>query len=126
MEYKFEEDLIQRSIGEKRYLPYLINAEKDYLEGKNQNSLRKQDIDKIVKTYDSYGDVDKYARVIDISEIEENDFNLNVRRYIDSSEEQEVIDVKKVWHELKTLEAERDKINIKVSKFIKGLGYENF
>ena len=75
----------------------IIDAEHDYSEGKNQNTLRKQDIDKIVKAYDKYEDVEKYARVVDMKEIEENDFNLNVRRYIDSSEEQEVIDVKQVW-----------------------------
>ena len=102
----------------------IIDAEKDYSEGKNQNTLRKQDIDKIIKAYDKYEDVEKYARVVVVKEIEENDFNLNVRRYIDSNEEQEVIDVKKVWQELKTLESERDEINKKVSGFIKELGYD--
>lgn len=46
----------------------------------------------------------KYARVVDIKEIKENDYNLNVRRYIDSSEEQEQIDVKQVWKDLQILE----------------------
>ncbi|MEK7078570.1 MAG: type I restriction-modification system subunit M, partial [Patescibacteria group bacterium] len=74
-----------------------IEAEKDFLEGKNQNTLRKQDIDKIIKAYDQYQDIEKYARVVDIKEIKENEYNLNVRRYIDSSEKQEQIDVKQVW-----------------------------
>lgn len=102
----------------------IIDAEKDYLEGKNQNTLRKKDIEKIVKAYDQYQDIDKYARVVDIKEIEENEYNLNVRRYIDSSEEQIVIDVKNVWQDLKTLESEREEINNKVSGFIKELGYD--
>ena len=61
---------------------------------------------------------------MDIAEIKENDFNLNVRRYIDSSEEQEIINVKKVWQELKTLESERDEINKRVSEFMKELEYD--
>jgi len=101
-----------------------IDGEHDYLEGKNQNSLKKQDIDKIIKTYDKYKDVEKYARIVDVKEIKKNDFNLNVRLYIDSSEEQEMIDVKKVWQKLKKLEYERDEINKKVSGFIKKLGYD--
>jgi len=102
----------------------IIDAEHDYLEGKNQNSLRKQDIEKIIKAYDKYEDVEKYARVVGIKEIEENDFNLNVRRYIDSSDEQEVIDVKQVWGEIKQLEIERSEIDKKVTGFIKELGYD--
>lgn len=102
----------------------IIDAEKDFLEGKNQNTLRKQDIDKIIKAYDQYQDIEKYARVVGIKEIEENEYNLNMKRYIDSNEEQEVIDVKKVWQELKTLKSERDEINKKVSGFIKELGYD--
>lgn len=102
----------------------IIDAEKDFLEGKNQNVLKKQDIDKIIRAYDKYEDVEKYARIVGIEEIEKNDFNLNVKRYIDSSNEQEAIDVKQVWKELTILELERDEVNKKVSKFIKELGYD--
>lgn len=102
----------------------LIDGERDFLEGKNQNFLRKQDIDKIIKAYDQYQDVEKYARVVDIKELEENEFNLNVRRYIDGNEEQEQIDVKQVWKDLQQLEKEREEINKKVSGFIKELGYD--
>lgn len=102
----------------------IIDAEKDFQEGKNQNLLRKQDIDKIIRTYDKYEDVEKYARVVDIKEIEENDFNLNVRRYIDSSVKEEEIDVKQVWQDLQKLEIEKEEINKKVASFIKELRYE--
>ena len=102
----------------------IIDGEHDYLEGKNQNSLRKQDIEKIVKTYDRYQDVEKYAKVVDIKEIVENEYNLNIRRYIDSNIEQEIIDVKQVWQELKALEKEREVIDKKVTNFIKELGYD--
>jgi len=102
----------------------IIDAERDYLEGKNQNSLRKQDIERIIKTYDQYEDVEKYARVVDLKEIEENGYNLNVRRYIDGNEEQEQIDVKAVWQELKQLESERGAINEQVADYLKELNYE--
>lgn len=108
---------------EKKNKVLIIDAEKDYAEGKNQNTLRKKDIDKIIKTYDQYQDVEKYARVVDLKEIEENEYNLNVRRYVDSNEEQEIIDVKKVWGELKQLEKERTEVDQKVTRFIKELGY---
>lgn len=100
-----------------------IEAENDYLPGKNQNSLRKQDIDRVVKAYDDYKDVDKYARVVDQKEIEENEFNLNVRRYVDGSEAEKRIDVSETWKELKTLEEERINIDKRVAAFIKELGY---
>ncbi len=101
-----------------------IDAEKDYLEGKNQNTLRKQDIEKITSAYDKYESIEKYARVVDTKEItEENEYNLNVRRYIDSTEEEEKIDVSAVWKELKQLEKEREEIDKKVEGYIKELKY---
>ena len=101
----------------------LIEAENDYREEKNQNVLRQKDIDKIVKAYDEYKDIEKFARVVDLKEIEENGFNLNVRRYIDSSEEEEILDVAAVWNDLLKLEKEREEIDKKVEGYIKELGY---
>ena len=101
----------------------IIDAEKDYLEGKNQNSLRPQDINKIVKAFDGYSDIEKYARVVDIKEITENNYDLNLSQYIDSSEQKEAIDVKVVWKELKSLEKEREEVNKKVDNFLEKLDY---
>jgi type I restriction enzyme M protein len=101
----------------------IVDAEKEYLEGKNQNSLRRQDIDKIVKTYDGYSDIEKFARVVDLKEIEENEFNLNVRQYIDSAEQEADINVKEVWKDIEKLEKERIAINEKVHEFLKQIGY---
>ncbi|MFZ2202563.1 MAG: N-6 DNA methylase, partial [Microgenomates group bacterium] len=89
-----------------------------------QNSLRKQDIEKVVEAHDRFQDIEKYARVVDMKEIKENEYNLNVRRYIDSSEEKEQIDVKQTWKELKTLEAERVEIDKKVNNYLIELGYD--
>lgn len=100
-----------------------IDAEKDYAEGKNQNSLRKKDIDKIVNAYDDYKDIEKFARIVDLKEVEENEFNLNVRRYIENGEEEEEINVSEVWKELKELEQERAQIDKEVEGYLKELKY---
>ena len=101
----------------------IVDAEKDFEEGKNQNRLRKRDIEKIVTTYDNFKDIEKYARVVDIAELEENEFNLNVRRYVENGDEEVVIDVKSVWKELAEIEKERDMADKKVERFIKELKY---
>ncbi|MFC1802151.1 type I restriction-modification system subunit M [Patescibacteria group bacterium] len=88
----------------------VIDAEKDFEEGKKQNRLRKKDIEKVTKAFEGYKDIEKYARVVDIKEIEDNEFNLNIRRFVDTSEEEETIDVKEVVVDLKNLEKERDQI----------------
>ena len=62
----------------------IIDASNDYKEGKNQNELLESHINKIVSAYDAAVDVDKYMRVVDIAEIAENDYNLNISRYIDT------------------------------------------
>ncbi len=71
-----------------------INAELEYEDGKNQNKLREQDIEKILSAFDEYKAVKRYAKVVDLEEIKENDFNLNIRRYADTSPPSETFDVK--------------------------------
>jgi type I restriction enzyme M protein len=75
-----------------------INSELEFEEGKNQNKLRPQDIEKIIATFNEYQDIKRYAKVVDISEIEENDFNLNIRRYADTSPPPEIFDVRAILH----------------------------
>ncbi len=101
----------------------IIDAEKDFQEGKNQNTLRPADINKIVKTFDEYKDVDKYARVVVLKDIEEKDFNLNIREYIDSYEEDEVIDIKKVRAEIALLKKDLLKADALVEKYLDELNY---
>jgi type I restriction enzyme M protein len=101
----------------------IIDAEKDFEEGKNQNRLRKKDIEKIVSAHENYRDIEKYARVVELKEIEENEFNLNVRRYVENGDEEEVVDVKSVWRELKEIEKEKEAVDGKVEKYLKELKY---
>ena len=70
-----------------------IDASKDFEKGKNQNILRDQDIDKIINTYKKRQDVDKYAHLATIDEIKENEYNLNIPRYVDTFEEEAPIDI---------------------------------
>ena len=71
-----------------------INAELEYEEGKNQNKLRDQDIKKIVDIFTKYKEIKRYSKIASLDEIKENDFNLNIRRYADTSPPPENFDVK--------------------------------
>ena len=73
-----------------------INAELEYEEGKNQNKIREQDIEKIVDTFANYKEIKRYSRIVSLDEIKENDFNLNIRRYADTSPPPENFDVKAI------------------------------
>ena len=72
---------------------FFLYGANDYLEGKNQNKLRKEDIEKIVNAYRGYRSIEKYCRPVFLDEIRTNDHNLNITRYIDITEEEEPIDV---------------------------------
>jgi type I restriction enzyme M protein len=108
---------------EKKGKLLIIDAEKDFLEGKNQNSLRSQDISKIIKTHNSYENLDKYARIVDMKEIQNNNYNLNIRQYIDSSKVEEMIDIKTVRNEIKVLKKELAEVDSKVEIFLDKLNY---
>ncbi|MFS0558217.1 type I restriction-modification system subunit M [Brevibacillus sp. 179-C9.3 HS] len=99
-----------------------IAAEDEYQEGKNQNTLRDEDIAKIVATFDAYEDVEKYARVVTLDEIKGNDYNLNITRYIDKSEEEEKVDIESVIVELSELEGKQAEIKAKLNGYLRELG----
>ncbi|GEL07091.1 type I restriction-modification system subunit M [Salisediminibacterium halotolerans] len=102
---------------------FILDGSNDYQEGKNQNHLRDEDIRNIVEAYDAWGDQEKFCRVVDLEEIAENEYNLNIARYIDTTEEEEEIDVQAAVAELKKLEQERDEIETKMYGYLKELGY---
>jgi type I restriction enzyme M protein len=100
----------------------IIDASRDYKEGKNQNELLEKHINKIIDAYDAGRDVDKYMRVVDVSEIAENDYNLNISRYIDTSEEEVEVDIKAVNQKLVELQEREAKIDLKLAGFLKEIG----
>jgi type I restriction enzyme M protein len=72
-----------------------IYAARDYLEGKVRNTLREQDIEKIDSTFTKYEDIERYCHIAGFEELKENEFNLNVPRYVDISEAEEEVDIQK-------------------------------
>lgn len=80
-----------------------IDASKDFIKGKNQNKLSQENIDRIVETYKKREGVEKFAHVATFKEIKENDFNLNIPRYVDTFEEQEEVDIVELGKELVAL-----------------------
>ncbi|OMP29698.1 type I restriction-modification system subunit M [Mangrovimonas sp. DI 80] len=100
----------------------IIDASNDYKEGKNQNEIRPKHISKIVKAYDEAIEFDKYMRVVDLKEIAENDYNLNISRYIDTSEPEPEVDLVAVKSTIIDLEAKEKEIDKKLAVFLSELG----
>ena len=73
-----------------------IDASKEFKPGKNQNTLEDEHIQKIVDAYVKREDVDKFAHVADMAEIEANGWNLNIPRYVDTFEEEKPVDLEAV------------------------------
>ncbi|MDK9724548.1 MAG: type I restriction-modification system subunit M [Sterolibacteriaceae bacterium MAG5] len=101
-----------------------IDASREYQDGKNQNLLREQDIEKILATCAARADVEKYAHLASRAEIAENDYNLNIPRYVDTFEEEEEIDLMVVRAEREKLKAELAVLEERMAEYLKELGYE--
>ena len=83
-----------------------VDASNDFEKGKNQNKLSLENISKIVETYHNRAEVAKYAHVASLEEIKENDYNLNIPRYVDTFEEEEVVPLSEVAKELIQVQGE--------------------
>jgi type I restriction enzyme M protein len=101
----------------------IVSAEDEYQLGKNQNTLRDDDVIKINSTFENYEDIEKYARVVDIAEIKDNDYNLNISRYIDKTVEEKMIDITSVLMDIERLEVERNQTKSKLFGYLKELGF---
>lgn len=103
---------------------FFIDASKDFEAGKNQNILRQCDIDKIVDAYVNRVDVDKYAHVAAMKEIEDNGFNLNIPRYVDTFEKEPEIDLAAVTQEIRSLQKEIKEIDKQLKPYFDELGLD--
>lgn len=99
-----------------------IDASNEFKKEKNQNSLNDENIDKIVETYKLRKDIDKYAHVASIEEIKENDYNLNIPRYVDTFEEEAPIDLDEVNKLLEQDNAEIGQLEKEINEQLKILG----
>ncbi len=100
-----------------------IDASREYESGTNQNMLRDENIAKIVRTYKEFKTVEKYSYRAAFDEIQENEFNLNIPRYVDTFEEEEEIDIPATQKEIDTLEKELAEVRKKMDGFLKELGW---
>lgn len=100
-----------------------VHAANEYQDGKNQNYLRDEDIEKITGTFEEYRDRERYARIVMLDEIKENDWNLNISRYVDTTEPEEEIDVQEALDKLAQLEKERDAAEARMKGHLKELGF---
>lgn len=99
-----------------------IDASKDFEKGKHQNRLRDEDVDKIVDTYANRREIKKYSYAASIAEVKANDFNLNIPRYVDTFDDEEVIDIVSVKTRLQEIDNELAHIDATLASYFKELG----
>ncbi len=100
-----------------------IDASRDYQSGKNQNSLGLDNIAQIVATYQARKNVDKYAFVASLQDIQDNDYNLNIPRYVDTFEEEAEIDLLAVRSEREQLQTQLAALETQMAAYLEELGY---
>ena len=99
-----------------------IDASKEFIKGKNQNELSSEHIDKIVEAYKKREDIDKFAHVASMEEIEANDYNLNIPRYVDTSEEEAEIDLDLLTDTIQDIDKEIANVSAELKKSFDELG----
>ncbi|BAZ34086.1 type I restriction enzyme, modification chain [Cylindrospermum sp. NIES-4074] len=102
-----------------------IDARQDYEKATNQDKLSDKDIKRTVEAYKKRQTVDKYSYLANFEEIQANDYNLNIPRYVDTFEEEEEIDIGIVQSEIDFLECELAEIKIKMSAYLEELQYDS-
>ncbi len=100
-----------------------IDASREFEQSTNQNKLRPQDTEKIVTTYRKRQEVEKYAYAASFEEVEENEFNLNIPRYVDTFEPEPEIDIAATQKEIEQIEAELAETQSKMNAYLKELGF---
>lgn len=100
-----------------------IDASREFKSGKNQNNLTEENIAKIVETYRARESVDKYAYLATFQEVQDNDYNLNIPRYVDTFEEEAEIDLVAVRAEREQLKTQLAELEIQMAKYLEELGY---
>ncbi len=99
-----------------------IDASREFEKDKNQNRLRREDIEKIVTTYKNRSEIEKYSHKATIEEIKENDYNLNIPRYVDTFEEEEPIDIEVTKRNIEEIEKELVEVKKEMQEFLMELG----
>ena len=100
-----------------------IDASREFKSGKNQNNLTEENIAKIITTYRARESVDKYAYLATLQEVKDNDYNLNIPRYVDTFEEEAEIDLVAVRAEREQLKTQLAELEVQMAKYLEELGY---
>lgn len=103
---------------------FFIDASKEFEKGRNQNKLTKENIDKIVDTYKKRKDIEKYAHLASFEEIKENDFNLNIPRYVDTFEEKEPVDMAALGSSIRDIRKEKAEVKASLYETISSLQFD--
>jgi len=98
-----------------------IDAQKDFVKDKSKNIMTSEQVLKVINTYNNRSDIDKYSRKVSISEIEENNYNLNIPRYIDSFEPEEIPDAVQLAKELNEINRESRTLGLEIAEMLKQL-----
>lgn len=102
-----------------------IDASREFEKGKNQNRLTNENIAKIFDTYKNRKEIDKYSHKANLAEIRENDFNLNIPRYVDTFEPEPEIDLNEVVAEIQKIDASMSETDKKISEYCKELNIKS-
>ena len=101
-----------------------IDASQDFFKDRAKNYLLKEHVDKIFKTFVERKDVEKYAHLASYEEIVQNDYNLNILRYVDSLEEEAPVDLDAAFAKLHSAQEKEQSIDTQLAKFFKELGLQ--
>jgi hypothetical protein len=101
-----------------------VEASRQFREGTAQNYLRDEDVTTIAATVHAFKEVPKYARVVGLDEIDKNDWNLNIPRYVETADAAEKVDVASAIAELRELERKRGEMEAQMNSYLKELGYD--
>ena len=102
-----------------------IDASNDFEKQKNQNKLLPEHLDKIIDAFTQRQNIDKYAKVATLQEVKDNDYNLNIPRYVDTFEAEDEIDLNAIAQQLKELEQKSQKTDQVIAEFCKELGIDS-
>lgn len=102
-----------------------IDASNECKAGKNQNNLTEENIAKIISSYRDRAEYVKYSHIASAEEIKENDYNLNIARYVDTFEEEEEIDLMVVRAEREQLKVQLTELEAEMAKCLEVLGYDS-
>jgi type I restriction enzyme M protein len=101
-----------------------VYGEENYGSKRTQNYLRDEDINDIVNSYNSRETIDRFSRVVEVNEVKENNYNLNVSRYIDTTERTDTRAVPEIWSELEAIEKEQEELSKELEDSLEEFGYE--